>query len=294
MGVFFAFMYKTNFTSEAVSTPVAPPNVESKVDSVSASNVSNEMSQEQVEEIVKNYLMKNPEIIVAAIEELQKKKIEESNKKANEYLKENITSVNELGQPPVIGSNDADITIVLFYDYNCSFCKQANIHINKILEQDKKVKVVLRPIPILGEHSMYIAKVALALHKIAPEKFLALHNEIMEMKPISDESIKKLISDNGIDYAVVENEINSTYIKTMIDKNFEIAKNLGIKGAPSQVINGNFIPGVIEADKYLSAFEEIRKAKDNPSEANLEVNKKIDNSKQDSANTAAPEAPAVK
>ena len=59
-------------------------------------------------------------------------------------------------------------------------------------------------------------------------------------------------------FFVVENEINSFAIKELIAKNFDLAKNLGIKGAPSYVVNGIFIPGLVDKEKFTSIIGELR------------------------------------
>ena len=191
---------------------------------------------------------------------MQNQKIEESAEKASKYLKENRQNIEEVDSPPVIGNSKGDISVVVFYDYNCSFCRQANEFSNEILASDNGVKVILRPIPILGGTSMYAAKVALAVQKISKEKFQAIHNDMMRLKPLNEDSVRKLMAKYAIDYSLVENEVNSYAIKQLINKNFELAKGLGIKGAPSHVINGNYIPGLITVDKFKMIISQIRAA----------------------------------
>ncbi len=254
----FAFIYKVSFAPEAfrISTDDSKYVTTKTVDEDGKVMIS----KQEIESIVKEYLINNPEIMVTVAEELQRRKIEESSKKADDYIKENIEDVADEGNPPVFGNEKGDITVVLFYDYNCSYCKQANIEINKVLKEDPNVEFVMRPIPILGGSSMYSAKVALALSKISPENFHDIHNDMMKMRPVNQESIKAMVKKYEIDYAILENEINSFSIQKLINNNLELAKNIGLKGAPSQIINGNFIAGMLESDKYHLIFKEIRKA----------------------------------
>ena len=256
-----AFIYKVSFAPEAFRVS-ADDSGDVQVTTYKTMDEDGKISisKKEIENIVKEYLINNPEIMVTVAEELQRKKVEELSKKADDYIKDNIDDVADEGNPPVFGNEKGDITVVLFYDYNCSYCKQANIQINKVLEEDTNVEFVMRPIPILGGSSMYAAKVALALSKISPEKFHDIHNDMMKMRPINEESIKAMITKYEIDYAILENEINSFSIQKLINSNLELAKNIGLKGAPSQIINGNFIAGMLESDKYHLIFKEIRKA----------------------------------
>ena len=117
---------------------------------------------------------------------------------------------------------------------------------------------LFRPLPILGGTSMYAAKVALAIQKVAKEKFLAIHNEMIKLQVINANTMKTLLEKHNIDYAMVENEVNSYSVQQSINKNFEFARNLGIQGAPSYIINGNFVPGLISVDKFKAIILQLR------------------------------------
>jgi thioredoxin-related protein len=78
------------------------------------------------------------------------------------------------------------------------------------------------------------------------------------MKPITEEGVKALLVAHDIDYKIVDNELNSFSIKQLIAKNFDLAKSLGIKGAPSYVVNGIFIPGLIDKERFTAIIGEVR------------------------------------
>jgi len=251
------FTYKTFKTPE--STKVSIIKTLNAEDNKSKDGITEDkLNKEEFDKKIHDYILNNPEILIESIESLQRKKMEDSNKQTTNYLLENKSTVEEEGSPPVLGNKDGDITIVVFYDYNCSFCKQANQITNELLANDPKIQVILRPLPILGGTSMYATQIALAAHKISEEKFHLIHNEMMKMKPITEEGLKALLLAHDIDYKIVDNEINSFSIKQLIAKNFELAKSLGIKGAPSYVVNGIFIPGLIDKEKFSSIILELR------------------------------------
>ena len=267
------FAYKILRKPEIVQTSLNNTQTdEEKVDQ----RVLNEpkLSEEELNTKIHDYILNHPEVLVESLEAMQRKKIEESNKQTVDYLLQNKSNIENDGLPPVFGNKDGDITVVVFYDYNCSFCKQANLITNEILESDTGVKIILRPLPILGGTSMYAAKVALAVHKISEEKFPLVHNEMMKMKPITEEGIKALLVANQIDYQIVENEINSFAIKELVAKNFDLAKNLGIKGAPSYVVNSIFIPGLVDKERFTSIIGELRQiAEQAKTSESVEINK---------------------
>jgi protein-disulfide isomerase len=252
------YAYKT-IRQPDVLTSTMPESVTEEV-SETKTDTPNALSKEQLNAAIKEYIVNNPEDIVASLENMQQKKVQESAKHASNYLEENKEALEKADSPPVLGNPEGDITIIVFYDYNCSFCKKANEHTNEIITADPGVKVVLRPIPILGGTSMYAAKAALAIQKISPKKFSTIHDAMMQMKLINEDSVKTLVAEHNIDYAMVDNEINSFSIKQLINKNFELAKGLGIQGAPSYIINGHFVPGLIPAEKFKTIILQLRSA----------------------------------
>ncbi|RYE06258.1 MAG: hypothetical protein EOP33_03465 [Rickettsiaceae bacterium] len=90
--------------------------------------------QEKVEVIIKEYLVNNPEIIIDAIEQLQKRKAQEMESKVNSYMQKEKSELENSINSPVIGNENGDVIIISFYDYNCSYCKKGNRYLNQLLE----------------------------------------------------------------------------------------------------------------------------------------------------------------
>ncbi len=255
IGLAVLFSYKMANTPETVKVQVTE---EKKTEDNAKKAQTAGLTKDEVQQVIKDYIMANPELLVQSLEGLQTKKIAESTKKATEYIKVNKEQIENAESPPILGNPDGDIVMVAFYDYNCAYCRKANEEENEIIAQDKGVKIILRPIPILGEKSVYAAKVALAIHKVSPQNFVAIHNELMKIVEINEANVKAILGKYSIDYSMVENEVNSFSVKQILNKNFDLAKEMGIKGTPSYIINGNFIPGMIPADKLKGFISQLR------------------------------------
>jgi protein-disulfide isomerase len=249
------FAYKMTLTPDAVSVPVRASSTEATAEKKDAADT---VAKDDIQQMIKDYIMNNPEVIVQSLESIHNKKLDESTRKTTDYLQENKAQIEEAESPPVLGNPNGDIVVVAFYDYNCSFCKKANDYENEIIASDPGVKVVLRPIPILGGTSTYAAKIAIAVQRVSSNNFLNVHNELMQMKEISEENVKIMLAKYGINYSLIENEVNSYSVRQIIAKNFDLAKELGVKGPPSYVINGNFAPGLIPTDKFKSIIVQLR------------------------------------
>ena len=124
-----------------------------------------ELSKSEIEQIVKDYLIANPEVIVEAMEALQQKEqLAEVEKTRNAIKSAKDALIND-PRDVSIGPKDAKVTIVEFFDYNCGYCKRAVPDIQNILKNDTKVRFVFREMPILGPTSMTAAQWALAAQK---------------------------------------------------------------------------------------------------------------------------------
>jgi protein-disulfide isomerase len=251
-----ALVYKNSHQPQTLTKNLSEPTTEA----LNQPQVPQQkpLSKEELDAAIKDYIINHPEDIVASLEGMQKKRIQESAKQAQEYLDKNRSLIEQSDTPPVLGNNNGDVSIVEFYDYACSFCKKANEYTNEIIKEDPGVKVILRPIAVLGDASMYAAKVALAVQKISPIKFAIIHNDLMKMRTINEEAVKELMANHDIDYALVENELNSYSVKQQINRNFEFAKGLMIQGTPSYVINGEFVPGMLPVDKLRAVISQVR------------------------------------
>ncbi len=242
-----------------LNTVMAP--VASTIELKSLSEVD---SKEKVQSVIKEYLMENPQIIIESIEQLQKRKMQENEEKVSNYIKEKKAVIEDSTYSPIMGNEKGEIIIVSFYDYNCSYCKKGNEYLEQLVKADQGVKIVLKPFPILGESSIYAAKVALAINKIAPSKFLTIHDGLIQMKPITKEAVESLITANQLDYKLIEEEMDKKEIQDMLNKNFEMADNLKIRGVPASIINEKIIPGLVDLNQFQQIIAGIRENNKTP------------------------------
>src|SRR3979409_386021 len=78
---------------------------------------------------------------------------------------------------PVTGNADGDITIVEYFDYQCPYCRKLEPELRQVVQDDGKVRLVLKDWPILGPVSVAAARMALATRY--QDKFVAAHDALM-------------------------------------------------------------------------------------------------------------------
>jgi protein-disulfide isomerase len=117
----------------------------------------------EIEAIVKEYLLKNPEVLRDALDVLEKRQAAEEQNKQKQVISSNAKLIFDSPRGPSFGNPQGDVTLVEFFDYNCGYCKHAMQDVMQLSKEDPKLRVVLKEFPVLGPGSVDAAKVAVAV-----------------------------------------------------------------------------------------------------------------------------------
>ena len=215
--------------------------------------------EKRVKELVKEYILANPEIILEAVQTLRRKQEEAQKKSAEEALKMRRAELQGADDLPVAGNAKGDVTIVEFMDYRCGYCKGVKPVLDEVLRADGKIRLVLKEFPILGPASRTASMAAIAANKQG--KYLALHNALMAYpNNLTDEVIFALARQVGLDVAKLKDDMKSPEVQALIEKTHKLATDLGINGTPGFIIGDQIIPGAISADEIKKKISEARTA----------------------------------
>ena len=206
---------------------------------------------------IKNYILKNPEIIIESLKNYEKKKEDEKkveNKNKIENLKLQIFETNnKLYQ----GNLSSEKVIVEFFDYNCSYCKRAHNDIKKLLDQNKNIKIIYKNFPILSDNSVKLAKYALILSEIDNEKFKKFHNWAIRFKGnIKDKDIDNFLKKENIIKSSIDKRLNDSNIQSKLEKDVQLANSLNLRGTPAFIIGNEIIFGYIDYDEMISKINQ--------------------------------------
>lgn len=195
---------------------------------------------------IRDYLMANPEVLVEAMQELERKQDSQRDSVAQKAIQENRAGLMNDPDSPIVGNPNGDVTIVEFSDYQCPYCKRAHAAVKAVLAADSKVKLVFKDLPILGEPSRIAALAALAAR--AQDKHLALHDALMEFGGKLDrDRIMEIAGSVGLDVARLQKDMDDPKLKAIIERNMALASALGVRGTPAFVIGNQFVPGAVDA-----------------------------------------------
>ena len=116
------------------------------------------LSEDRVKELVLEAIRENPEIVLEAVQIIERREQERQAAAAASVLSENRDFLENDPNAPVLGNPEGDVTVVEFFDYNCPYCRRVKPHIEALLDEDPNVKLVYREWPILGDGSVFATR----------------------------------------------------------------------------------------------------------------------------------------
>lgn len=237
------------FTAGGVS--VATAQEQSSRPSLDAGQV------QAIEQIIKDYLMENPEIIIEAVQAYQeKRKIADQNRQRDVVASLSSALLDD-PDSPVIGNIDGNVTLVEFFDYRCPYCKKIAPELQEVLATQKDVRLVMKEYPILGPESVSGARAALAAAR--QDKYEEFHFALLSSPgDMSERHIMAIAEQVGIDTKRLRQDMESEEIDAMLARNRELANALGITGTPALVIGDQVIPGAINLQTLMSLISQER------------------------------------
>jgi protein-disulfide isomerase len=217
------------------------------------------MSKGDVEKIVRNYLLENPEVIFEAVERMKSKDESQRLVKMKDKAKSHQTALFAEPEPLVAGNPKGDITIVEFFDYRCPYCRKAKKTVRDLLNQDGNIKLVLKEFPILSPESEMAAQVAIAA--AAQGKYWDVHMAFMGAEDLAGQRIFDLAKEAGADIALIKAELKNPKIAKRLAETQALAGAIGIDATPTFFIGDEPYTGALDLAELKKAVAAARKAK---------------------------------
>jgi len=207
----------------------------------------------QIEEIIRDYLLTNPEIMFEIQQAYEAKQQVELATKQKEILTSETQAIYNAPYQIEIGNPDAETTIVEFFDYNCGFCQRALSDMERMLQTDKNIRFVLKEFPVLGENSLEASRVSMAFSKLLPEKHAQFHIALLGLEgPKNGDRAMELAISMGAEQQALITQMESPELIKTIQNTYELANELGITGTPSYIIGEKVIFGAVGHDELKS------------------------------------------
>jgi protein-disulfide isomerase len=163
---------------------------------------------------------------------------------------------------PSTGNPDGDVNIVEWFDYNCPYCRKIAPEIQQVVQDDGKVRLVLKEWPILGEVSKFGARMAMAAKY--QDKYVAAHEAMIGVSSkLTEPRIRELLAGAGLDMDRLNRDAtaNAKAIDTILARNHDQAVAFGFKGTPSFIVGKFRVPGILTMAEFEMVIADARKAK---------------------------------
>lgn len=158
---------------------------------------------------------------------------------------------------PVAGNPLGDVTLVVFTDPLCPFCRRLVPTIRALLREDRSVKVVWKDIPVLGPASQLEARALLAAQRQGG--YDRMQVAVMQAPgPLDRDDLRSLADDLDLDGGALLRDLDDPAIKVRLAANIALAQYLHIEGTPTTVVGGRVVPGAVHLDDLEAIVAEAR------------------------------------
>lgn len=207
------------------------------------------MTRTDVEAIIEDYLISNPEVVIRALEAWERLREEREADAARQAIARLDDDIHRDPETPWGGDPDGEIVIVEFFDYRCGYCRMSAPGLFAVRDTVPGAKVIYKEFPILGEDSLRAAKAALAAREQG--LYEAFHQALMlEGEDYSEAGLMALARSVGLDAGRLSVDMNDPAIEAYLERTHQLASAIGINGTPAFIINGDLYPGAIRPGDF--------------------------------------------
>ena len=215
-----------------------------------------EHQKEVMGEIIRDYLIKHPEMMLEMQQALDEKQKKEQSGKISALGAEIAKAPNN----SIAGRVDGDVTVVEFFDFNCEFCKQGLPQVQQLIRNDTKLRFIFMDLPFKAKGSEEAARVALAAKRQG--KYWEFHQAMLGSKGQANEaSALKIAESLGLDMDRLKSDMASDAVKNELHSMNALADKIGVMGTPHFLVGDKSFAGAPEnlRDRLETFVSELRK-----------------------------------
>lgn len=230
------------------------------------------MQKKEIQTVVHDYIMQNPEVLVQSLQAFQQKQMEQTQKsfsKIQEMAPKFSDRLFHQSTDPVAGNPNGTVTLVEFSDYQCGHCITMSPVIDTLIKKNPNLRVVMKEFPIRGPLSETAAKAAMAAQKQG--KYYDFRIALMNNKggQLTEEGIYTIAKSVGLDVNKLKTDMKSDAISQQIKGTYKLAQDLQLMFTPVFFIaksNINtksnadavvFIPGGVDVEQLNQAISKM-------------------------------------
>ncbi|KTD50276.1 27 kDa outer membrane protein [Legionella quinlivanii] len=228
----------------AMFSPMAMADSNTAADTAATASIP-DAQKKAMEQVIHDYLVNNPEVLIEASQALQQKQQQNMQQQAQAAIQ---TNANDLfsDKLTVLGNPNGNVTLVEFFDYQCIHCKKMAPIVGGLIQKDPNLRVIYKEFPIFGKSSEQASRAALAA--AMQGKYKAMHDALFNQdQKVTDQSINDAAKAAGLDMTKFAADMNSKTVTDALEANRQLAEKLHLMGTPAFIVastpNGSFKAG---------------------------------------------------
>lgn len=203
----------------------------------------------RMETVIRDYLLTHPEIIPEAVKRLQDRQLAD-------LVDANREAIETPFEGAWAGAKNGDVVLVEFFDYACPYCKASVADVKRLLAEDKKLKVVWRDFPVLGEESREAAMASLSAAR--QNRYRAFNEHMFDNGRPDRANLIAAVRAAKMNEVQTGRDLNSPAFRSEIQNNLELGRVLGLSGTPSYVIGNQILNGAVGYEALKEAIARAR------------------------------------
>ena len=216
-------------------------------------NFDKYFTKKEFDQNIKKFIEENPDYILGVLREYQLEQNKLEQEKTNQKNISSIKNLNLAYHPMYLGDSNSAKVIYEFVDYNCGYCQKFHQELINVMN-DNSLKLVIIQMPILGNFSEELTKLALA--SSLQGQFKVVHNYLYSTERKS--KMEDILADlflRGVDLDILKNDLDSQEVSDFLSIHRGYADEFKFTGTPATIIGNQIIPGFIDADKITEILE---------------------------------------
>jgi protein-disulfide isomerase len=213
------------------------------------------LTQQEIEKIVRDYLLREPEVLAEAFKRLQQRQSASAAMRSKQAIHDHRQALFADQTSPVEGNAQGKVTIVEFFDYRCVHCRHVASTIDQLVSSNASVRVVYKNFPVLGEPSVLAARAAVAAQQQGG--WPKLHRAMLTFDgDFTVETLLALGTSVGLDSAKLKTDMMSPETERALQAHLTLAAALGLDATPSFVIGDRVIRGALSPEAFQALVDE--------------------------------------
>lgn len=156
---------------------------------------------------------------------------------------------------PSIGPSNAAVTIIIFSDFECPYCKQASAVMRQVVESyPRQVRIVFKQMPLAIHPNAFKAAQA-SVCAARQGKFWEYHDRLFKATDMSGGSLLNYAAETGLSTTEFAACLDSGESRAAVLKDMQEARRANIQGTPTFIINGKLLNGITSFENFKTAID---------------------------------------